>query len=49
MTNIYNKKVLVENRTLINNWYEEEVLKKLTGESRSIPGIHVKKLMLEVN
>lgn len=43
MTNIYNKKVLVENGTLINNWYEEEVLKKLTGESRSIPGLHVKK------
>jgi len=43
MTNIFNKRVLVENGTLINNWYEEEVLKKLTGETRSIPGVHIKK------
>lgn len=43
MTNIYNKKVLVDNGTLINNWYEEEELKKITGEPRNIPGRHVKK------
>ena len=43
MTNIYNKKVLVENGTLINNWYEEEVLKKLTGIPRNIPGYHTQK------
>lgn len=43
MTNIYNKKVLVENGTLINNWHEEEILKKLTGQTRYIPGRHIKK------
>ena len=43
MTNIFNKKVLVENGTLINNWYEEEALKKITGETRTIPGFHLKK------
>lgn len=43
MTNIFNKKVLVENGTLINNWYEEEILKKLTGQTRYIPGRHTMK------
>lgn len=43
MTNIYNKKVLVQNGTLVNNWFEEEVLKKISGETRTIPGIHIKK------
>jgi hypothetical protein len=43
MTNIYNKKVLVENGTLINNWFEEEILKKVTGQTRTIPGVHIKK------
>ena len=37
MTNIYNKKILFPNGTLINNWYEEDELRKSTGESRSIP------------
>jgi hypothetical protein len=47
MTNIYNKKVLVENGTLINNWYEEEVLKNLTGQTRYIPGRHIKKRRID--
>ncbi len=47
MTNIFNKKVLVENGTLINNWYEEEILKKITGETRTKPGFHIKKKKLD--
>lgn len=47
MTNIYNKKVLVDNGTLINNWYEEEALKKITGETRTIPGMHIKKQKID--
>lgn len=43
MTNIFNKKVLVENGTLIGNWYEEEALKKTTGQTRTIPGFHISK------
>lgn len=43
MTNIFNKKVLVENGTLIGNWYEEEALKKTTGQTRTIPGFHIPK------
>ncbi len=34
MTNIYNKKVLVTNGTLIGNWFEEQVLKEVSGEGR---------------
>jgi hypothetical protein len=34
MTNIFNKKILVNNGTLIGNWYEEEVLRNVTGEGR---------------
>ena len=34
MTNIYNKTVLVNNGTLIGNWYEEEYLRSKTGEGR---------------
>jgi len=34
MTNIFNKKILVKNGTLIGNWYEEEILREKTGEGR---------------
>ena len=32
--NIYNKTINAPNNTLIGNWYEEEVLRKITGEGR---------------
>ena len=47
MTNIYNKRVLAKNGTLVNNWYEEEMLKQITGETRSIPGRHIKKQVID--
>ena len=34
---IYNKKLHTQNGTLIDNWYEEEQLKNLTGVSRATP------------
>jgi len=34
MTNIYNKTVLGKNGTLIGNWWEEKVLKEVSGEGR---------------
>jgi hypothetical protein len=39
MTNIFNKTVLVKNGTLIGNWYEEEVLRKISGEGRYLLSI----------
>ena len=36
--NIYNKKIITQNGTLIDNWFEEGELRKLTGEGRSIRG-----------
>lgn len=47
MTNIYNKKVLVRNGTLISNWYEEQVLRDATGEGRTIPRDHLPKKALD--
>ena len=38
MTNIYNKTRIVKNQTLIDNWYEEEILREQTGISRSLAG-----------
>ena len=38
MSNIYNKFIIHPNGTLINNWFEEEELRRRTGEGRSIPG-----------
>ena len=38
MTNIYNKHIKFPNGTLIDNWFEEDELKKKTGETRTIPG-----------
>jgi hypothetical protein len=34
---IYNKKLLSKNGTLIDNWFEEEELRKLTGIPRTTP------------
>ena len=33
---IYNKKLLSKNGTLIDNWYEEEKLRNLTGVPRAV-------------
>ena len=38
MHNIYNKDIITKNGTLIDNWFEEGELRKLTGEGRSIKG-----------
>lgn len=43
MSNIYNKKILFPNGTLIDNWFEEDELRKYTGEGRTIPGKHFPK------
>ena len=37
--NIYNKKVLAQNGTLIENWYEERVIRDHTGEGRYLINI----------
>ena len=34
---IYNKKLLTKNGTLIDNWFEEEELRKRTGVTRATP------------
>ena len=38
MSNIYNKKILTRDGTLIDNWFEEGELRQKTGEGRSIQG-----------
>ena len=38
MTNIYNKRIIYPNGTLVDNWYEEDELRKQTGEGRAFPG-----------
>ena len=47
MHNIYNKKIITQNGTLIENWFEEGELRKLTGEGRSIKGTSFKKLTFD--
>lgn len=47
MTNIYNKRILSSNQTLIENWYEEEELRRITGEGRTIPNTHIKKRLVD--
>ena len=47
MHNIYNKKILTNNGTLIDNWFEEGELRKLTGEGRSIIGNSFKKITFD--
>ena len=47
MHNIYNKTILTKSGTLIDNWFEEEELRKLTGEGRSIRGNSFKKVTFD--
>ena len=47
MMNIYNKKVLVPNQTLIGNWYEEQCLREKTKEGRTIPAKHIPKKAMD--
>lgn len=44
---IYNKVPLFPNGTLIGNWFEEEELRKRTGEGRSIPGKNFPKKFMD--
>lgn len=41
--NIYNKFIHCNNGALVNNWYEEQILRENTGEGRTIPGKHLPK------
>lgn len=43
MTNIFNKNILSKNGTLIENWFEERILRDATGEGRTVPKNHVPK------
>ena len=47
MHNIYNKQVTTKDGTLIDNWFEEGELRKLTGEGRSIKGTSFKKFTFD--
>ena len=47
MHNIYNKKIITRDGTLIDNWFEEGELRKLTGEGRSIRGNSFKKITFD--
>lgn len=49
MTNIYNKRILVPNQTLIGNWYEEQCLREKTKEGRTIPAKHIPKKAMDFN
>lgn len=39
----YNKFNGKNQGTLIGNWYEERVIKDVTGVGRTVPGSHIKK------
>ena len=47
MHNIYNKKIITRDGTLIDNWFEEGELRKKTGEGRSIRGNSFKKVTFD--
>ena len=47
MTNIYNKVPQGPNGTLIDNWYEEECLRRSTGTTRTIRGTHFGKISFD--
>ena len=47
MTNIYNKFIKHPNGTLIANWFEEDELRRRTGEGRTIPGKTFPKISLD--
>lgn len=45
--NIYNKKIITKDGTLIDNWFEEGELRKKTGEGRSIQGNYFGKVTFD--
>ena len=47
MSNIYNKKILTRDGTLIDNWFEEGELRQKTGEGRSIRGTKFGKITFD--
>jgi len=47
MSNIYNKKILTRDGTLIDNWFEEGELRARTGEGRSIQGTNFGKITFD--
>ena len=47
MSNIYNKKILTRDGTLIDNWFEEGELRQKTGEGRSIQGTNFGKITFD--
>jgi len=47
MSNIYNKKIITRDGTLIDNWFEEGELRTKTGEGRSIKGTHFGKITFD--
>ena len=47
MSNIYNKKIITRDGTLIDNWFEEGELRTKTGEGRSIQGNHFGKITFD--
>ena len=47
MSNIYNKKIITRDGTLIDNWFEEGELRQKTGEGRSIKGTKFGKITFD--
>ena len=47
MSNIYNKKIITRDGTLIDNWFEEGELRIKTGEGRSIQGTNFGKITFD--
>ncbi len=47
MSNIYNKKIITRDGTLIDNWFEEGELRQKTGEGRSIKGARFGKITFD--
>ena len=41
--NIYNKGTKLGRGTLVGNWQEEETMRDVTGEGRTIPRVHIEK------
>ena len=47
MTNIYNKVLTRPNGTLIDNWFEEDELRRATGTTRSVRGFNYGKITFD--
>ena len=47
MHNIYNKDIITKNGTLIDNWFEEDELRRTTGTTRSIRGFNYGKITFD--